>query len=378
MDVRIAGAGMTRFGKSDLDLVGLVREAAGRAMADSGIDDFDHVFYGVQNPEAFTGNANVATFLSTGLGLRHTAATRVESAPSSGSSALECAYFAVKSGEARHVLVVGAEKMTHLETGEVSRTLSLMMDASERKYGLTMPALASLAARSYMSRFGVTREDLDLVPIKAHKHGALNPYAQFQRAITADEVRKSPMVADPLRVYDCAPISDGAAALVLSAARGPVKITGTGHATDDYSLAARHYEDATVSFRASTLAAQRAFGKSGVAAKDVDVVEMHDAFSILEFMNPVDLGLLKRGEEVAALKKGETSLGGRLPLNPSGGVKARGHPLGATGVAMAVEIYWQLSRQAGRHQVDGCRVGMTHNIGGFGNNNVVTIMEAVH
>jgi acetyl-CoA C-acetyltransferase len=114
-----------------------------------------------------------------------------------------------------------------------------------------------------------------------------------------------------------------------------------------------------------------------VAAKEIDVVEMHDAFSILEFMNPVDLGLLKRGDEVAALKKGETSLGGRLPVNPSGGVKARGHPLGATGVAMAVEIYWQLSRQAGRHQVDGCRVGMTHNIGGFGNNNVVTIMEAV-
>jgi len=375
-DAFIAGAGMTRFGRRAEPLETLVREAATAALKEAGVTQVDHVYFGLQNPEEFTGNANTCAHLLSALGLVPTPATRVESAPSTGSSALLAAVNAVRSGYADTVLVVGAEKMTSLSTAETSRVLAKMMDPRERRYGLSMPALAALSTRTYMQATGLTREALALAPVKAHAHGQRNPYAQFQKAITVEEVLASAPVADPLRVYDCAPVSDGAAALVLTSRRGPVRVAGVGQASDTYALLDRPDPEAFLRFRNTTWAAEKAFARSGLTQAQVDVVEMHDAFSWLEFMNLEDLGFFKRGEALRALRAGETSLGGRLPVNVSGGLKARGHPVGATGAAMVAELFWQLSGRAGPRQVDGARVGLAHNIGGYGNNTVVTLLEA--
>lgn len=380
-DAHILGSGHTRFGKRPESLLDLLDEAAREALAEARDPVIDHVFVGTQNPEEFADSANIASDVVTRLGLAPVAATRVETAPSSGSSAIECAVFAVRSGLVRNALVVAGEMMTHRSTGDVSAILAKMMDPRERQYGLTMPALTALMTRAAMDAWGLSREDLAAAPVKAHAHGARNPLAQFQRAVTVEEVLASPLVADPLRVFDCAPVSDGAAALVISADEGPVRIAGIGHATDVHTFTDRRTPGALTGFRATRVAADRAFATaasaSGIARRDVDVMEMHDAFSILEFANLVDLGFATGDEAIRMVLDGTTSLGGDLPTNVSGGIKARGHPVGATGAAMNVEIFRQLTGRCGTRQVDGARVGLAHNIGGFGSNVLVTLQEAV-
>lgn len=366
---------MTRFGRRAETLPQLLREAARAALQEAGVDAPDRIVVGVQNPEELAGDANYATRVATELGLVPTPAVRVESGPSTGASAFEAACHAVDAGAARTVLVVCGEKMTHLTSREAGAVLAKMMDPLERRYGLTMPALAALQCRLAMKAYGWTREDLDLVPVKAHAHGALNPYAHFQNPVRHEDVPKSPVVADPLRVLDCAPVSDGAAALVV-AARGPVRVRAVGRATDLYAWTDRRYPGWTHRFLGTHLAAASAFERAGLERGDVDVLETHDAFSHLDLANLVDLGFLTPDEAVAALRDERTMLGGALPTNVSGGLKARGHPVGATGAAQLVELCWQLTGKAGARQVDGARVGLAHNIGGFGNNVAVTLLEA--
>jgi acetyl-CoA acetyltransferase len=238
---------------------------------------------------------------------------------------------------------------------------------------MTMPSLGAMTARRYMDRYGMPREVLALVPVKAHANGSANPYAHFRKAVDLEKVMGSPMVADPLRVFDCAPVSDGAAAVVITSKPSDVEVAGVGHGTDRIALADRRGEG----LRATQLAAHRAYSDAGLSPRDVDLAELHDAFSILEIIDSEDVGLFPMGEGWRALRSGATAIDGDLPVNVSGGLKARGHPVGATGLAQVAEVVWQLRGQAEGRQLDGVSVGLTQNIGGFGCNNLVTILRSV-
>jgi acetyl-CoA C-acetyltransferase len=218
----------------------------------------------------------------------------------------------------------------------------------------------------------VTSEDLAQVAVKNHSNACLNPFAHFHKKITVDDVLKSPMISEPLRLYDCAPISDGACACVLTSEKGDVKVAGIGNATDTLYYQQR---DNISSFFATSKAADAAYQMAEISPKDVDLVETHDAFTVLELINSEDLGFFERGKSKDALRKGETKIEGNLPINPSGGLKAKGHPVGATGLAQICELFWQLKGEAESRQVDNLKYGLAHNIGGFGNNAAVTILK---
>jgi len=368
--VYISDVGMNKFGKSKESLQTLMYEAYSNTMT-SEEPKFDAVFVGSMNPDEFVGDSNFATLIVDHFGLYQTPSIRIDNAPASGSAAFEQAYFSIASGHYDRVLVLAGEKMSGLATSIVTRILSKLIDSYERSTGATMPALAALVTRRYMHDYGLSREDLALAAVKNHHNGSLNPYAQFQKEITVEAVLKSKMIADPLRLYDCASIADGACAAILTSKKTDVRVAGIGHATDYLSL---QYRDSLTSFNATKLAAKRAYERANKTPKDIDVAEVHDAFTILEFVNPEDLGFFKPGDSIAALVEGKTSLNGNLPINPSGGLKARGHPVGATGLAQICEIVWQLRGEAGKRQVS-ADVGLCHNIGGFVNNNIVTILE---
>ena len=370
-DVRIATAACTRFGKRTETLVELLAEASGRALEGR---EVEALFVGAQHPEEFAGTGNLATALADSLALAPRAAVRVECASSSGAAVFEQAVETVASGRYGSVLVAAGEKMTHIPTARVSAILAEVLSPGERALGLTMASLAALTARAYMHRYGLTREELALVPVKSHKNALLNPVAHLQKAITVQDVLASRPVADPLRVYDCSAVSDGAAAVVISSETGEVCVAGIGHGTD--ALAIQHRED-LCSLRATREAARQAYGRARLGPEDIDVVEAHDAFSILELIDIEDLGFYPKGEARKALVSGDTDLGGRLPVNPSGGLKARGHPVGASGLAQIAELYDQLTANAGKRQVEGAKIGLSQSIGGFGCNNLVTILRRV-
>lgn len=371
--VYVSDVGMTKFGKRKEPLQALMYEAYAHATKDQK-PEFDAIFVGCMNPDEFAGDSNFATLITDYLGLYQTPSVRIENAPASGSAAFEQAFFSIASGYYEKVLVLAGEKMTSLPTSIATRILSKLIDKYERSYGATMPALAALVTRRYMHEYSLTREELALAAVKNHRNGALNPYAQFQKEITVEDVLKSRMIAEPLRLYDCASISDGACAVILTSNKTDVKVAGIGHATDFLSLQNR---DSLTSFNATKVAAKRAYEMARMQPKDIDVVEVHDAFTILEIINPEDLGFFKPGEGRESLVRGKTGLSGELPINPSGGLCARGHPVGATGLAQICEIFWQLRGEAEKRQVQS-KTGLCHNIGGFGNNNIVTILGGVN
>lgn len=371
-DVWISGAGMTRFGRREEGLPDLMAEAALAALNDAGLDQPDALVVAAMNPEEFTGEGHLASLVGTYLGLSHVPALRVETATSSGLAALYAGFAAVAAGLHQSVLVVGGEKMTHLPTPRVSEIIGRSIDPHERRYGTTMPALAGLIARAAMHRRGLTLKEMAQVAVKNHAHAVRNPYAHFQEAVSLETVMSSRLVADPLRLYHCCPISDGAAAVVLTAAPGRVRIAGIGQGMD--ANAVRYRSDLTT-FRATQAAAQVAYRMAGFGPERVDVAELHDAFSPFELISLEDTGLVPPGKAGRAVMDGDTAMGGRLPVNLSGGLKARGHALAATGVAQIVELSWQLTGRAGRRQVD-ARVGLAQSIGGLATSNWVALLEA--
>ncbi len=373
LDVWIAGAGMTRFGKRQESLPDLVAEAARVALSAAQLEAPDSLVVSAMNPEEFVGDGNFASHVATHMGFAAVPALRVETATSSGAAAVYAGFAAIAAGLSRSVLVVGGEKMTHLPTPRVSELIGRSIDPHERSYGATMPALAGLVTWALMSKGAVGLREISQVAVKNHAHGARNPYAHFQEPVTLDAVLASRMVADPLRLYHCCPISDGAAALVLTAEPRAVRIAGIGQGTD--TLAVR-YRPSLVSFRATQRAAEAAYRMAGFGPERVDVAEVHDAFTPFELIALEDLGLVPPGKAGRATMAGETTLDGRLPINPSGGLKARGHPLGATGIAQLVELVWQLQGEAHGRQVP-ARVGLAHSIGGLATNNWVTLLERV-
>jgi acetyl-CoA C-acetyltransferase len=377
MDVFISGAGMTRFGKSKDSLEKMMAEAAARALKDAGLERVDAIYIGVMNVEEFVGDSNFATLLADTLGLAGVPSTRVETASSTGAGVFEAAFYAVASGHLRNVLVLAGEKMTHLPTAKTTRILSEVIDRSERRYGATMPALAAMVAQKYCREYNLSTERLGEilaeVAVKNHYNGSLNPYAQFRKEITKEDYFKSQMVSYPLRLYDCAPITDGASAVVLTTEATRVKVSGIGHATD--TSAVRHRASLT-SFNSTKEAALKAYTMAQLNPSDIQFAEVHDAFTLFEVIGTEDLGFYSPGEGWRALEEGITQLRGSLPINPSGGLKSRGHPVGASGLAQMVEIIWQLRGEAGeKRQLEKAEVGLAQSIGGLGNNNIVTILE---
>lgn len=376
---------MTKFGNLEDSIIDLAQKAGMESLADASIMDssIDHMVVGSQNPEEFTGLSHLSTILADAIGVVPAGATRIETGPSSGSSAFEAGVSMIRAEMANLVLVIGVEKMSGVPRDTASKILARMLsDTNEIRYGATPTALAAMITRRYMHDYDLTRDELSLIPVKAHRNGAKNPLAHFQKEVTIEEVSNSPIIADPLRLYDCCATSDGAAALVLASDKAVreyglsdnvIRVLGVGHGTD--YLAVQHRKSLT-SLNATRIAASNAFGMAGIKSSDVDVCELHDAFSILELLNMEDIGLVEKGQAIRAVKDGITEVSGSIPVNPTGGLKARGHPTGGTGVAQIRDIVLQLRGQAPRGlQVKDPTIGLTHNIGGFANNIVVSIFS---
>ena len=372
LDVWVAGADMTRIGRHSEPLPDLMAVAAHAALRGADRERPDAIVVATMNPEEFLGDANFASNVATHMGFATVPVIRVETASSSGAAAFYAGFAQIASGLARTVVVVGGEKMTHLPTPKVSELIGRSIDPYERSYGTTMPAFAALVTRALMSRHNIGEREIAQVAVKNHANGARNPLAHFRDEITMDVVLGSRMVADPLRLFHCCPISDGAAAVVLTAERASVRVAGIGQGTD--ALALRH-RDTLTSFRATQTAAAAAYAMAGFGPERVEVAELHDAFAPFELISLEDTGLVPAGKAGSATLDGETALDGRLPINPSGGLKARGHPLAATAIAQIVECVWQLTWCVPRRQVS-CNVALAQSIGGPGTNNWVTLLEA--
>jgi acetyl-CoA C-acetyltransferase len=370
-DVWIAGVGMTRFGRRDESLPALMAEAARAALKDAGVERPDAIVVAAMNPEEFTGEGNYGSLINTHLGLARVPALRVETATSSGLAGIFTGFASIAAGVYGRVLVVGGEKMSHVPTPRVAEIIGRSIDPHERRYGTTMPALAGLITRAAMHRTGLTLREISQVAVKNHANAVRNPYAHFREAVSIETVMESRVVADPLRLYHCCPISDGAAAVVLSRDRGPVRLAGIGQGTD--AIAVRYRGDLST-FRATQAAAQAAYRMAGIGPERVEVAEIHDAFSPFEIISLEDTGLLPVGKAGRATLDGETAIDGRLPVNASGGLKARGHPLAATGIGQIVELAWQLRGLAEGRQVE-ARVGLAQSIGGLATNNWVAVLE---
>ena len=367
---------MTRFGKSSQTLAELFCEAATRALSDSAIQEVDAIYIGVMNPEEFTGDSNIASHITESLGVTGLPALRIETASSAGAAAFHAAFQAVASGYYGHVLVLGGEKMTHLSTSATTRILAEVIDKRERQCGATMPALAAMITERYRKKYRLSHSWLERilcqVAMKSHFNGSHNPYAQFQQPITEKSYFSSKFVSTPLRLYDCSPITDGAAAVILTSQKTDIVVAGIGQGTGPLSLRER---DSFTSFRATQIAAARAYEMAGLSPKEIDFAEVHDAFTPFEIICTEDLGFFPPGRGGHAVEEGKTSLDGPLPINPSGGLKSRGHPVGASGVAQIVEVVWGLRRSSGTKLKREAKRALAQSTGGLGTNNFVTIVE---
>jgi len=393
-DVAIIGVGMIPFGRRDEDtLLDMLAYASLKALDDAGLGDknVDCVYVANMGAGILQHQTSVASALVDRLSLIPAAADAVENGPASGASAIKNGLLAVASGYYDTALVAGGEKMREVVGWKATDFVATMTHPeAEYPYGITLPGMAGMFTRLYMEKYGVTREQLLAIAIKNQKMGALNPYAHVEMVITKegiydspDAVVNNPVAADPLHLYDMCPVSDGAAAVVLCplelakkiAPKSPVLIAGFGQATDTHTLQER---DDPTDLKAVTLASRQAFEMAKLKPKDIDVAELHDAFTILEIAESEHAGFFKKGEGGKAAKKGETSIGGKLPINLSGGLKARGHPVGATGVAQVVDIVFQLRHELDKkRQAKNAKNGFTINFGGFGNNIVAFVLRRV-
>ena len=383
-EVAIVGIGCTKFGemwqKSFRDLF---IEAGLMALEDAGMS-------GAQVEALYGGNMSSGIFISqehvgaliadySGLISNSVPSTRVEAACASGGLALRSGIIAVASDYHDIVISAGIEKMTDVGAEKAMDALAAAADREwEAAVGATFPGLYAMMARAHMHEFGTTREQLAQVAVKNHYHGSMNPKAQFRNRITIESVITSPLVADPLRLFDCSPITDGAAAVVLVPADRareftdtPIYVKAAAQASDTISL---HDRRSLTSIDATTVAADRAFKTARLQRSDIDVAEVHDCFTIAEIMAIEDLAFFEKGQGGPATLAGETAIGSKIPINTSGGLKACGHPVGATGIKQAVEIAEQLRGDAGKRQVEGAEVGLTHNVGGTGGTVVVHIL----
>jgi acetyl-CoA C-acetyltransferase len=380
-DVYVIGAGITDFGELwTSSLRDLFVAAATSAMRDASVDELDGMYVGAMSPGLFVEQEHLSSLLADYLGAVPVPCVRVESACASGGVAFRSAFFEVASGASDVVLAAGVEKMT--DGADVTRALATASDQEYEAYhGVTFPGLYAMMARAHMRAYGTTRDELSSVAAKNHDNALLNPHAHLHTRVSIEKVSASPVVADPLRLLDCAPVSDGAAALVLASEefakrskRPLVRVTGVGAATDAIAL---HARADIASLEVIARAASKAYAMAGRAPRDIAVAEVHDCFTIAEIMAIEALGFVPRGKGGAASKAGLTSREGSIPVNTSGGLKAKGHPVGATGAAQIVEIVTQLRGEADKRQIKNAKVGLAANMGGSGGSATVHILEVV-
>ena len=373
--VSIVSAGLSKFGKHEglyarEIFADAVKEAFDRCRKLDPKRDVKAMFIGHMG-EAYEHQGHTGSTIADWTGLLNIPATRCEAACASSGAALRSGVYAVLSGLADVVMVGGVEKMTHRNTAEVTEYLAMASDYPfEQWNGITFPGLYALMATAHMDKYGTSERQLAEVAVKNHYHGSLNPKAHMQKEITIEAALASRCVASPLKIYDCSLITDGASCIILTKPElatkftdQPVHIIGSGQASDTIGL----YERKTfTSLQAAKHAAKTAYTMAAVTPEDIDVAEVHDCFTIAEILAYEDLGFCPEGHGGKLVESGKTRIGGRLPVNTSGGLKAKGHPVGATGTAQAYEIYLQLTGQADRRQVKDAKIGLTHNVGGSG------------
>lgn len=385
-DVAIVGIGMTQFGELwDRSFRDLLVEAGMTAVDDAGIngEDVDALYVGNMGGGRFIGQEHIGSLVADYAGLAtnlHVPATRVEAACASGGLALRDGIMAVASGYCDVVISAGVEKMTDVGSNIASDVLTAAADREwEGIFGATFPGIYAMVAQLHMHKYGTTSEQLAEVAVKNHAHGSMNPKAQYRNKITVDNVLNSIMVADPLHIFDCSPLTDGAASVILAPAEDahkytdtPIYIKASAQASDTISL---HDRNDITTLGATVAAGKRAFEQAKMTHSDIDMVEVHDCFTIAEICAIEDLGFFEKGTGGTAAQDGITTIGGKLPVNPSGGLKACGHPVGATGIKQAVEATLHLRGEAGKRQVDGAENAMIHNVGGSGGTAVVHILS---
>jgi acetyl-CoA C-acetyltransferase len=375
-DVAVIGIGCTKFGeKWGSSFRDLFVEAGTLALDDANLagEQIDAMYVGNMSAGRFVEQEHIGALIAdyAGLTKNHIPSTRVEAACASGGLSFRQAVIAVASGMEDIVVAAGVEKMTDVESGA---SVDALAGAADREWegfvGATFPGLYAMIANDYIRRYSLTREQLAEVAVKNHYNGARNPIAQFRQEITIDTVLNSALVADPLRLFDCSPITDGAAAVVvapLDRAREftdtPIKVLASAQASDTIAL----HDRRDISTLDATIAAgERAFRMANLTQADIDLVEVHDCFTIAEICAIEDLGFCKKGEAGKMTIEGATALNGDIPVNTSGGLKACGHPVGATGIKQIYEVVMQLRGEADKRQIDGAKIGMTHNVGGTG------------
>jgi len=381
---------MTKFGRhDDKTLLDLMTKSSIRALEDAGATEksVDAVYAASMLAGELNNRVAIGSALADQLALVPAAADRIENGPASGGSAVKNAYCAIACGMYDTVLVTGGEKMRHVPAERITDYIATMTDIdAEYIHGITLPSLAGMLTRIYMEKYGLTEEDLARVAVKNHLNGSKNPYAHIQQPITLEGIYGSPeaqvnnpVIAEPIRMYHCCPVTDGAASVLLCATEKakeftdtPIRITGVGQATD--RMAVQDRKDPSV-LEALRVAAAQAFKMSKTTPRDISFAELHDAFTILEIVESEDAGFFAKGTGHKALRDGITALDGKFPINPSGGLKARGHPVGATGVAQIVELTWQLRGEADKRQVKNAQRGFSCNLGGFANNILAFVLE---
>lgn len=387
-DVAILGVGQTRFGELwDRSFREIGIEAGFQALVDAKLSsgNLNGLYLGNMSSGSLIDQEHIAPLITdyAGLAGHHLPSVRVEGGGASGALALHQGYLAVASGLYDFVVVGGAEKLTDVPDTEANRVTNDTADHEwEVVFGATLPALWAMVARRHMHDFGTTREELARVAVHAHEMGSKNPNAHFRNRLTVDQVLNASPVAEPLGMLDCAPLSDGAAAVVLGPldrARKftdtPIRIAASQIATD--TMALQHRRDLTT-LDATVVASKRAFAQAHRVPGDVRVAEVNDAFTISALMALEDLGLVPRGDAAKRYREGDVGPGSKLAVNTSGGLKAQGRPFGAVGVAQVVEIVRQLRGEAGDRQVSGATIGLSHDVGGTGATSAVHILERIN
>ncbi|HVC27290.1 MAG TPA: thiolase domain-containing protein [Nitrososphaerales archaeon] len=383
-NVAIVGIGHSKFGRrTDVNLAELAFESIKEAIDDSGVQKKEIQNVTVGSAGGWYEENLPAVIVNEYAGFQDVGTMRVEAACASGSAAVRSAYLSIASGEADVTMAVGIEKMTEVDTLTavelMGRSGSYLWEFEN--YGMTFPAYYALYAVAHMKRYGTSEEDMARVAVKAHHYGSMNPLAQFQKEITLEKVLSSQVISWPLKLYDACPITDGSAAVVLASEEmasklsdTPVWIKGIGFSSDSANLSKR---GDYVGLRATVDASRKAYAAAKISPKDVDVATCHDCFTIAELMAYEDLGFCAKGEGGKLVREGQTEVGGKIPVNLDGGLKAKGHPVGATGVSMTVEISKQLRGEAdsGRQAPIKNGIGLVHNVGGTGHYCYVTVLS---
>jgi acetyl-CoA C-acetyltransferase len=387
--ISVSGVGITKFGELwGVSPRSLARQAVEAALEDAGLSASDIDILIVANMlSGILGNQeHLGALFCEELGFSHIPSFKVEGACASGGLAVHTAVNSLLGGQYKRVVVLGIEKMTDHKPELVSSALMAAGTNEERLAGVTFPGVYALLAQAHMKTYGTTEEQMASVAVKNHYHASLNPNAQFHTLLTVEKVRKSACVADPLKLLDCSPISDGAAAVILQKAedgkqrtenrgrKAEIRIVASQVATDTLGVAQRR---SLTMLKATELAVKKAYQEAKISPKDVQVAEVHDCFTIAEILAMEDLGFCEKGKAAAFISNGKTTLGSakNLVVNTSGGLKGCGHPVGATGVKQIVEIVEQLRGRAGKRQVSDARIGLTHNVGGSGATCVVHILR---